>query len=80
MKKRPEANDQLGQVLVAVRMKLTVSLGPHRMGVSPAGSLKFICVAVAIRKASGEPRLCLTYYNLSSPEKPYSQRFVKSTR
>lgn len=60
MKKRPKANDQPGQVLVAVRIKLTISLGPHRMGVSPAGSLKFVCVAVAIRKALGEPGLCLT--------------------
>ena len=58
-------------------MDLTLSLELHgelsillRMRVSTAGSLKFTCMTMAIRKTLGEPQLCLTYYHLSSSEKP----------
>lgn len=48
--------------------------------VSTAGSLKFSCVTLAIRQTLGELKQCLTYYNLSSSEKPYRKRFMKSRR
>lgn len=35
---------------------------------------------MAIRETLGEPKRCLTYYNLSSSEKPWRQRFIKSMR
>lgn len=47
---------------------------------STAGSLKFICVTLAIRKTLEELKLGLTYYNLNFSEKPYRKRFIKSRR
>lgn len=80
-KKKAKANDQPGLASVAVRMKLTLCLGPHPWadedGVSSAGSLTFTAVAPAIRKTLREPELCLTYSNASSSEQALQMEIRK---
>lgn len=67
-KKRPKANDQPGLVLVAVRMKVTLSLRPH-LWAEQDGSVNCWLLEIHLGDTGNKEdikraeKLCLAYYN-----------------